>query len=87
MAQTDFERFTRLMLDEFGRVVVELARQHDRLDGLHQLSFRRYVQEGGSEFAVSEAVRVVNLMLTGTTSVASRMNLLLDLHEIVKHPK
>jgi hypothetical protein len=75
------------MLDEFGRVFVELARQHDRLDGLHRFSFRRYVQEGGSEFAVSEAVRKMNLMLASTTSVESRMNLLLELHEIVKHPK
>jgi hypothetical protein len=69
-----------------AHMVVELAKQHGRLDGLHQFSFRRYIEEGGSEFAVGEAVRMMNLMLTSTNSVERRMNLLLELHEIVKHP-
>jgi archaellum component FlaC len=32
MAQTDFERFTRLMLDEFGRIHDRLDRYDDRFD-------------------------------------------------------
>lgn len=70
-----------------ANMVVGLAKQHDRLDGLHQYSFRHYVEEGGPEYAVSEAVRMMNLMLTSTNSLERRMNLLLELHEIVKHPK
>jgi hypothetical protein len=70
-----------------AHMVVDLAKQHDRLEGLHQYSFRRYVQEGGPEYAVSEGVRMMNLMLTSTNNVEERMSLLLELHEIVKNPK
>ena len=70
-----------------ANIVVGLAKQNDRLDGLHQFSFRHYVEEGGPEYAVSETVRMINLMLTSTNSVERRMNLLLELHDIVKHPK
>src|SRR5262245_7032414 len=36
MAQTDLERFTRLMLDEFGRVHERLDRHDDRFDAIDQ---------------------------------------------------
>jgi hypothetical protein len=50
-----------------ANMVVGLAKQNDRLDGLHQFSYRHYVEEGG-ERAVSETVRMMNLMLTSTTT-------------------
>jgi hypothetical protein len=34
MVQTDLERFTRLMLDEFGRVHERLDRHDDRFDAI-----------------------------------------------------
>ena len=34
MAQTDLERFTRIMLDEFGRVHERLDRHDDRFDNI-----------------------------------------------------
>jgi DNA repair ATPase RecN len=34
MAQTDLERFTRLMLDEFGRVHERLDRHDERFDAI-----------------------------------------------------
>ena len=34
MAQTDLERFTRIMLDEFGRVHDRLDRHDDRFDNI-----------------------------------------------------
>jgi archaellum component FlaC len=36
MAQTDLERFTRLMLDEFGRVHERLDQHDDRFDKIDQ---------------------------------------------------
>ena len=34
MSQTDLERFTRIMLDEFGRVHERLDRHDDRFDNI-----------------------------------------------------